>query len=246
MRLRALLAALLIFASCPFTAALAAGNHSRIALVIGNAKYPDAETPLKEPINDARALTASGAAFADVKHASEDWHDYDFGNKGPLAKPVDLIEDLNTVLEDLASIISADYTSTLGTVSVEDVLDYLGTDYHAETFDRVPIKKALADLQAAAEDTTAAISSGDSKTIRESGIVVEAAARAVQVAQARFDRGVSTYLDVTDAQRSALAADRAAALIRTQRLLAAVSVARALGGGWQQGAAEATVAQASR
>lgn len=74
----------------------------------------------------------------------------------------------------------------------------------------------------------------------------QAAARAVQVAQARFDRGVSTYLDVTDAQRSALAADRAAAQIRTQRLLAAVSVARALGGGWQQGAAEATVAQASR
>ncbi|MFL6632904.1 MAG: efflux transporter outer membrane subunit [Massilia sp.] len=70
----------------------------------------------------------------------------------------------------------------------------------------------------------------------------QAATRAVQVAQARYDRGVSTYLDVTDAQRSALAADRAAAQIRTQRLLAAVSVARALGGGWQQGKAEATVA----
>ena len=70
----------------------------------------------------------------------------------------------------------------------------------------------------------------------------QAAARAVQVAQARYDRGVSTYLDVTDAQRSALAADRAAAQIRTQRLLAAVSVARALGGGWSQGKTEATVA----
>ena len=31
---------------------LAAGE--RFALVIGNAKYPDAEAPLKEPINDAR------------------------------------------------------------------------------------------------------------------------------------------------------------------------------------------------
>jgi outer membrane protein, multidrug efflux system len=70
----------------------------------------------------------------------------------------------------------------------------------------------------------------------------QAAARAVQVAQARYDRGVSTYLDVTDAQRSSLAADRAAAQIRTQRLLAAVSVARALGGGWQQAAPEAAVA----
>ncbi|UFZ01765.1 caspase family protein [Bradyrhizobium ontarionense] len=35
--------------------ALAAGD--RFALVIGNAKYPDAEAPLKEPINDARDLT---------------------------------------------------------------------------------------------------------------------------------------------------------------------------------------------
>src|SRR6201989_778551 len=32
----------------------AAGD--RFALVIGNAKYPDADSPLKEPINDARAV----------------------------------------------------------------------------------------------------------------------------------------------------------------------------------------------
>jgi uncharacterized caspase-like protein len=37
-----------------------AGNHaSRIALVIGNGRYPDANAPLTQPINDARALTAS-------------------------------------------------------------------------------------------------------------------------------------------------------------------------------------------
>jgi multidrug efflux system outer membrane protein len=60
----------------------------------------------------------------------------------------------------------------------------------------------------------------------------QAAARAYEVARARYERGVSSYLDVTDAQRSSLAADRAAAQIRTQRLLAAVSLARALGGGW--------------
>jgi multidrug efflux system outer membrane protein len=72
----------------------------------------------------------------------------------------------------------------------------------------------------------------------------QAAARALLVAQARYQRGVSTYLDVTDAQRSTLAADRAAAQIRTQRLLAAVSVARALGGGWTQGEPVATIAKA--
>jgi uncharacterized caspase-like protein len=37
-----------------------AGKHgSRIALVIGNGHYPDANAPLAQPINDARALTAS-------------------------------------------------------------------------------------------------------------------------------------------------------------------------------------------
>jgi uncharacterized caspase-like protein len=35
-----------------------APNPSRIALVIGNGHYPDANAPLAQPINDARALTA--------------------------------------------------------------------------------------------------------------------------------------------------------------------------------------------
>src|SRR3954454_10112428 len=36
-----------------------ASEPSRIALVIGNGHYPDANAPLTQPINDARALTAS-------------------------------------------------------------------------------------------------------------------------------------------------------------------------------------------
>ncbi|WP_374041178.1 TolC family protein [Massilia sp. MS-15] len=64
------------------------------------------------------------------------------------------------------------------------------------------------------------------------------------LSQARYERGLSTYLDVTEAQRSSLAADRTASQIRTQRLLASVAVARALGGGWTQRAALATVAKA--
>lgn len=71
----------------------------------------------------------------------------------------------------------------------------------------------------------------------------QAAARALLVAQARYQRGLSTYLDVTEAQRTSLAADRAAAQIRTQRLLATVAVARALGGGWEQGEPLATIAK---
>jgi uncharacterized caspase-like protein len=37
----------------------AARRPSRLALVIGNGNYPDASAPLAQPINDARALTAS-------------------------------------------------------------------------------------------------------------------------------------------------------------------------------------------
>lgn len=60
----------------------------------------------------------------------------------------------------------------------------------------------------------------------------QAAARAYLVAQARYERGISNYLDVIDAQRSSLAADRTAVQIKTQKLLASVAVARSLGAGW--------------
>ena len=49
---------------------------SRIALVIGNGHYPDASAPLAQPINDARALTASlrrdGFEVDVVEDASKD------------------------------------------------------------------------------------------------------------------------------------------------------------------------------
>jgi Caspase domain/Tetratricopeptide repeat len=51
MRLRLSLLVTLILSVAPVVPSFAA---DRFALVIGNAKYPDAEAPLKEPINDAR------------------------------------------------------------------------------------------------------------------------------------------------------------------------------------------------
>jgi hypothetical protein len=51
MRLALLL--ILVFSVAPAARSAAA---DRFALVIGNAKYPDAEAPLKEPINDARDI----------------------------------------------------------------------------------------------------------------------------------------------------------------------------------------------
>ena len=54
MRIRLALLVTLIVAVTPIVPSGAAERGDRFALVIGNAKYPDAEAPLKEPINDAR------------------------------------------------------------------------------------------------------------------------------------------------------------------------------------------------
>ena len=55
MRICLALLVTLIFSVAPLSRSVAADGHAdRFALVIGNAKYPDAEAPLKEPINDAR------------------------------------------------------------------------------------------------------------------------------------------------------------------------------------------------
>src|SRR6202521_5748205 len=53
MRLRLALLVTLVLSVAPKIPCVAA---ERFALVIGNAKYPDAEAPLKEPINDARDI----------------------------------------------------------------------------------------------------------------------------------------------------------------------------------------------
>jgi hypothetical protein len=55
MKIRLALLAALIFSVAPIVPSIAAGGD-RFALVIGNAKYPDADAPLKEPINDARDI----------------------------------------------------------------------------------------------------------------------------------------------------------------------------------------------
>src|SRR6195952_1275124 len=57
MKIRLSLLAPLIFSAAIFSVVSIAPSFAasdRYALVIGNAKYPDAEAPLKEPINDAR------------------------------------------------------------------------------------------------------------------------------------------------------------------------------------------------
>src|SRR5260221_8225388 len=54
MKIRLALLLTLIFSAASIAPSFGAGD--RFALVIGNSKYPDAEAPLKEPINDARDI----------------------------------------------------------------------------------------------------------------------------------------------------------------------------------------------
>src|SRR5438094_3978211 len=54
MKIRLALLLTLFFLVASVAPSFAAGE--RYALVIGNAKYPDDEAPLKEPINDARDI----------------------------------------------------------------------------------------------------------------------------------------------------------------------------------------------
>jgi tetratricopeptide (TPR) repeat protein len=57
MRIRLALFVILVLSAAPIGGPAAADSRGdRLALVIGNAKYPDADAPLKEPINDARDI----------------------------------------------------------------------------------------------------------------------------------------------------------------------------------------------
>jgi multidrug efflux system outer membrane protein len=78
-------------------------------------------------------------------------------------------------------------------------------------------------------------------TLRNLSIQAEAqqrarasAERAASLARTRFDAGTSLYLDVIDSNRIVLTTQRATAQIAGQRLIASVSLVKALGGGWDQ------------
>ena len=58
MRIRLALLLAFTISAVPAASSDAADRGERFALVIGNSKYPDAEAPLKEPLNDARDIAS--------------------------------------------------------------------------------------------------------------------------------------------------------------------------------------------
>jgi len=76
----------------------------------------------------------------------------------------------------------------------------------------------------------------DLRTLGEQDRAVQCAAASARdtaaLAQARYDRGLTNYLDVVDAQRAALQAERLVVQLRGEQASTTVSLAQALGGGW--------------
>jgi len=61
---------------------------------------------------------------------------------------------------------------------------------------------------------------------------VSAASNAAKLSRARYNGGVTSYLEVLDTERSQFQAEIAASAIRRARLVSVVDLYRALGGGW--------------
>ena len=68
---------------------------------------------------------------------------------------------------------------------------------------------------------------------RQARAAVETARKVLDLANARYEGGATTYLDVITAQQSLLSAERLAAQLGGQRLLTSVFLIKALGGDWQ-------------
>ncbi|HEU5395701.1 MAG TPA: efflux transporter outer membrane subunit, partial [Verrucomicrobiae bacterium] len=65
---------------------------------------------------------------------------------------------------------------------------------------------------------------------------------AAGLAQERYRSGIVSYIEVVDANRDVLAAERANAELTGQRLIASIQLIKALGGGWDTGNSRASVA----
>lgn len=67
----------------------------------------------------------------------------------------------------------------------------------------------------------------------QSRVAIASASRVLELANARYEGGVATSLDVIVAQQALLASERQAAQLLGQRLLTSVFLVKALGGDWQ-------------
>lgn len=67
------------------------------------------------------------------------------------------------------------------------------------------------------------------------GRAVASARTTAALAGERYQQGLTSYLDVVDAQRAALQAERTQVQLQGQRAVSTILLAKALGGGWERG-----------
>ncbi|MGD0060266.1 MAG: efflux transporter outer membrane subunit [Verrucomicrobiia bacterium] len=101
---------------------------------------------------------------------------------------------------------------------------------------RQTVLVAFADVEDNLAAQTLLANQGDAETA-----ALRAARKQFEVADYRYRAGLVTFLDVATAENTALETERAAVQLRGQQLVAAVSLVRSLGGGWQD-----PIAQSSR
>jgi len=106
-------------------------------------------------------------------------------------------------------------------------------------------KQALASYQSAVQnafrDTLDALSAIDGSGKSELGQAdqLRALRETQRLARLRYDNGYSSYLEVLDAERNTYSSELSVINARLARLSAAVSLYKALGGGWSQADADA-------
>ena len=86
------------------------------------------------------------------------------------------------------------------------------------------------------EDGITGVASLDRATV-QAQVAVGSAQRVLDMANARYEGGVATYLDVITAQQSLLTVQLQAAQLAGQRQIVATALVKALGGGWSAGGA---------
>lgn len=82
------------------------------------------------------------------------------------------------------------------------------------------VDDALAELQ------------GRALTLEAQNRTLASSSQALAVARSRYDKGAVSYLDVTEAERTPLATERALAQLRGAQWAATAQLVKALGGGW--------------
>lgn len=92
---------------------------------------------------------------------------------------------------------------------------------------RGQVLNAFRDVEDSLSDLSTLVSQGEAVNR-----ALNSARDTVTLASERYQQGLSSYLDVVDAQRAALQAERQDAQLRGQRAIATILLAKALGGGW--------------